>query len=92
LSRAEVIETSRTAAKRYGEREWKVGEPLRGSADVYAHFREHLAAEACEYCYAVLLDDKHRKLRDVMVSKGSLTAGIVHPRRLPPGRALPPLL
>jgi hypothetical protein len=29
-------------AKRNGEREWKVGEPLRGSADVYAHFREHL--------------------------------------------------
>ena len=35
-------------AKRYGEREWKAGEPLRGSSDVYAHFREHLAAETCE--------------------------------------------
>ena len=29
-------------AKRYGEREWRAGEPLRGSSDVYAHFREHL--------------------------------------------------
>jgi len=29
-------------AKRYGEREWEVGEPLRGSGDVYAHLREHL--------------------------------------------------
>ena len=28
----------------------------------------------------MLLDTKHRKLRDVMVSKGSLTASIVHPR------------
>jgi len=28
----------------------------------------------------MLLDNKHRKLRDVMVSKGSLTASIVHPR------------
>jgi len=26
-------------AKRYGEREWKVGEPLRGSGNIYAHFR-----------------------------------------------------
>jgi DNA repair protein RadC len=34
----------------------------------------------CELLYAVLLDNKHRKLRDVMVSKGSLTASIVHPR------------
>jgi DNA repair protein RadC len=67
-------------AKRYGEREWRVGEPLRGSSDVYAHFREHLAAETCEFFYAVLLDNKNRKLRDVMVSKGSLTASIVHPR------------
>src|SRR5713101_7057249 len=32
-------------AKRYGEHEFKAGEPLRGSGDVYAHYREHLAAE-----------------------------------------------
>jgi DNA repair protein RadC len=67
-------------AKRYGEREWKVGQPLRGSGDVYAHFREHLAAEPREHFYAVHLDNKHRKLRDVLVSLGSLTASIVHPR------------
>jgi DNA repair protein RadC len=67
-------------AKRYGQTEWKAGEPLRGSGDVYAHFREHLAVETCEFFYAVLLDNKHRKLRDIMVSKGSLTACIVHPR------------
>jgi DNA repair protein RadC len=67
-------------AKRYGEREFKPGAPLRGSGDIYAHFRERLAAEPVEYFYAVLLDNKHRKLRDVMLSKGSLTASIVHPR------------
>jgi DNA repair protein RadC len=67
-------------AKRYGEREWRVGEPLRGSADVYAHFREHLAAETREHFYAVLLDNKNRKIRDVLLSLGSLTASIVHPR------------
>jgi DNA repair protein RadC len=67
-------------AKRYGEREFKIGESFRGSGDIYAHFREHLAEEICEYFYAVLLDNKHRKIRDVMVSKGSLTASIVHPR------------
>ena len=67
-------------AKRYGEHEFKPGDPLRGSGDIYAHFRERLAIETCELFYAVLLDNKHRKLRDVMVSKGSLTASIVHPR------------
>ena len=67
-------------AKRYGETEWTVGQAFRGSADIYAHFRERLATEMCELFYAVLLDNKHRKLRDVVVSKGSLTASIVHPR------------
>lgn len=67
-------------AKRYGETEWKPGQAFRGSADIYAHFRERLAAETTEQFYAVLLDNKHRKIRDVLVSKGSLTAAIVHPR------------
>ncbi len=67
-------------AKRYGEQEFKPGEPLRGSGDVYWHFRERLASEPREHFYAVLLDNKHRKIRDVAVSQGSLTASIVHPR------------
>jgi DNA repair protein RadC len=67
-------------AKRYGETEWVPGQPFRGSGDIYAHFRERLAVETCELFYAVLLDNKHRKIRDVVVSKGSLTSSIVHPR------------
>ena len=67
-------------ARRYGERSFRVGEPFRGSSDVYAHFRERLAAEKREHFYAVLLDNKHRKIKDVSVSQGSLTASIVHPR------------
>ncbi|MBX3027869.1 hypothetical protein KF840_23495 [bacterium] len=67
-------------ARRYSEREFPVGEPFRCSADIYGHFRERLATERVEFFYAVLLDNKHRKLRDVLLSKGSLTASIVHPR------------
>jgi DNA repair protein RadC len=67
-------------AKRFAEREFRVGVAFRGSGDVYHHFRERLAAERVEHFYAVLLDNKHRKLRDVLLSKGSLTASIVHPR------------
>lgn len=67
-------------AKRYGQEEFVPGEPFRGSHAVYAHFREHLAAEVVEHFYVVLLDNKNRKLRDVLVSKGSLTSSIIHPR------------
>ncbi len=67
-------------ARRYGQRELKPGALFRGSADVYHHFRERLAAARREYFFAVLLDNKHRKLKDVQVSQGSLTASLVHPR------------
>lgn len=67
-------------AKRYGETEWQPGEAFKGSHDVYAHYRERLAGETVEFFIAVLLDNKNRKIRDVIVGQGSLTASIVHPR------------
>lgn len=67
-------------ARRHGECVFEPGTPFRGSADVYAHFRERLGVERREHFYAVLLDQKHRKIRDVRVSLGSLTASVVHPR------------
>lgn len=76
---AEILATLEIA-KRFGEDEFKPGEALRGSGDVYAHFRERLASEPREHFYAVLLDAKHRKIKDVPVSLGSATASIVHPR------------
>lgn len=66
--------------KRHGETEWTPGAIYRSSGDIYLHFRERLATEAVEYFYAVLLDNHHRKIRDVMVSKGTLTASLVQPR------------
>jgi DNA repair protein RadC len=69
-------------AKRFGEEEFTPGSAFRGSYDVYAHFRERLAEERHEQFYAVLLDNKHRKIKDIRVSQGSLTASIVHPREV----------
>jgi DNA repair protein RadC len=67
-------------ARRYGETEWIAGEPFKGSYDVYAHYRERLAIEPVEVFLAIALDNRHRKLRDLVVGRGSLTASIVHPR------------
>jgi DNA repair protein RadC len=67
-------------AKRFGEEEFAPGTLFKGSYDVYAHFRERLALERHEQFYAVLLDNKNRKLKDIRISQGSLTASIVHPR------------
>jgi DNA repair protein RadC len=81
-AKAAQIQAVLEIAKRFGEEEFTPGMSFRGSADVYAHFRERLAAECHEQFYAVLLDNKHRKMRDVFISQGSLTASIVHPREV----------
>lgn len=80
--KAAQIQAVLELAKRFGEEEFIPGTPFRGSADVYAHFRERLGSEAHEQFYAVLLDNKHRKLRDVRISQGSLTSSVVHPREV----------
>lgn len=69
-------------AKRFGEEEFSPGAAFRGSYDVYAHFRERLGGERHELFYAVLLDNKNRKLKDIRISQGSLTSSVVHPREV----------
>jgi DNA repair protein RadC len=41
-----------------------------------------LAKEKRELFYVVLLNNKNKKIRDVKVSEGSLTASLVHPREV----------
>lgn len=79
-SRAAQLLAALEIARRYGQREFKPGAPFRSSRDVYLHFREHLGSAPREHFIAVLLDNKHRKIKEVQVSQGSLTASIVHPR------------
>jgi DNA repair protein RadC len=69
-------------AKRLGSQKWQTGEPLRSSEDVYHHFRENLGREKRELFYVVLLNNKNRKIREVKISEGSLTASLVHPREV----------
>lgn len=61
---------------------WEVGQSLRSSEDVFRHFRERLEKERHEIFYVVLLTNKNRKIRDVRISEGSLTASVVHPREV----------
>jgi DNA repair protein RadC len=61
---------------------WEAGSPLRSSEDVFRHFREQLATEKREIFYVVLLTNKNRKIREVKISEGSLTASLVHPREV----------
>jgi DNA repair protein RadC len=67
--------------RRLGREKWEAGRALRSSEDVFRHFAE-LEKETREIFYVVLLNNKNRKIREVKISEGSLTASLVHPREV----------
>lgn len=76
------IKASLEIARRIGNHKWQPGESLRSSEDVFRHFRDDLENQKREFFYVVLLNNKNRKIRDVKISEGSLTASLVHPREV----------
>jgi DNA repair protein RadC len=58
------------------------GSPVRDAAAVYGHFRGRLPQLEREVFYVLLLDGKNRVHGEVLVSEGSLTAALVHPREV----------
>ncbi len=69
-------------ARRLRQKKWEAGDALRSSEDVFRHFAERLVKEKREIFYVVLLNNKNRKIREVKISEGSLTASLVHPREV----------
>lgn len=55
---------------------------VRGSQEIFQHYYPILRDIRHELFKAVLLDAKHRLIRDMTVSEGSLTVSIVHPREV----------
>jgi len=55
---------------------------FRSSRDVAHYYMPLLTGLKREQFQIVLLDQKHRVIKDVMVSQGSLTASVVHPREV----------
>jgi len=55
---------------------------FRSSHDVAHYYMPLLTGLKREQFQIVLLDQKHRVIKDVMVSQGSLTASVVHPREV----------
>lgn len=68
--------------RRLSARRLEAGARIHGPADVHAHFFERLRACEAERFHALLLDGRHRFLSDVLVSQGTLTASLVHPREV----------
>jgi DNA repair protein RadC len=69
-------------ARRFGDEELRPGMRFTSSEEVFRHFHERLRDRKKEVFMALLLDGKNRVIREVLISEGSLTASIVHPREV----------
>lgn len=81
-AKAAQLKAALEIGRRMGQEKWEVGQSLRSSDDVFRHFRNQLEKEKREIFYVVLLTNKNRKIREVKISEGSLTASLVHPREV----------
>lgn len=81
-AKAAVIKAALELARRLAGQKWETGEALRSADDVFRHFHEALAPAKHELFYVVLLNNKNKKIREVKISEGSLTASLVHPREV----------
>ena len=58
------------------------GAAFNGAADVYRAFGPRMRDLKVEQFWAVLLDGKHRVLKEILISQGTLTSSPVHPREV----------
>ncbi len=68
--------------RRLAARRLSPGDPVTSPADVHRHFHARLRDAPHERFLVVLLDGRHRWMREVLVSQGTLTASLVHPREV----------
>lgn len=68
--------------RRLAARHLRPGDAIRGPGDVHRHFHPRLRDADRERFLALLLDGRHRVMREVAVSEGTLTASLVHPREV----------
>src|SRR5262245_51828667 len=72
----------REAVVRYRGRARRTGETMRAPADVARFVRALVGTDAREHFVAILLDGRHRPIAYQVVSVGTATASLVHPREV----------
>jgi DNA repair protein RadC len=80
--RATTLKTAFELGRRLAQQALQPGDPIRGSQDVWQAFRTRFRNLPQEHFVILLLDNKNRVIQDHVVSKGSLTASLAHPREV----------
>lgn len=81
-ARARALLAFFVLARRFAREPLRRGCTYRNGREIFHHFRTALRDLRKERFLAVLLDGRHRILGSRMISEGSLTASLVHPREV----------
>lgn len=77
-----VLHAALELGRRLAAETRSVGEPVSGPLDVYRLFAPRLEDLPVEEFHVAVLDTQHRLERDVTVTRGLLSASLVHPREV----------
>ena len=73
-----ALELGRRAAATHVE----AGEHIRGPADVFARMGPRLRDRPQEEFHALMLNSRHRVIREILVTRGILDSALIHPREV----------
>ncbi|PLX43573.1 MAG: hypothetical protein C0609_07980 [Deltaproteobacteria bacterium] len=79
-AKAATIAAALEIGRRVGASPLAERSPVNDGRSVFEHFRSRLQHLERERFYALLLDSRSRLLREELISEGSLTESLVHPR------------
>jgi len=81
-AKAAAVLAALELGRRLAAKPLRRGEKLGSPEDVHRHFHARLRDAPTEQFHIVLLDSRHRVMRSVLTSQGTLTASLVHPREV----------
>jgi DNA repair protein RadC len=82
MSSTEEVHLIREVAIRYVGARRRVGEKIASPVEAARYFRRRIHDDAREHFVALYLDGRHRAIADAIVSIGTATASLVHPREV----------
>mgnify|MGYP003488247965 CR=1 FL=1 len=82
MTSTEGVHMIREVAIRYVGARRRVAEKIASPAEAARYFRRRIHDDAREHFIALYLDGRHRAIADAIVSIGTATASLVHPREV----------
>jgi DNA repair protein RadC len=82
MSSTETVHMIREVAIRYVGARRRVSDKISSPAQAAAYFRRRIHDDAREHFIALYLDGRHRAIAHAIVSIGTATASLVHPREV----------